>query len=175
MNPADIEQIKNVSVPITILNKAGTFSGSWNYVINNMDFVPDFAVLTSITSITDIQAENDPLKTPSKMCYVIRCTDFGTEPLCPLNCITSTVNMAITIPIKKHIQSLNFQLMQVSEIGTFVPYITASPTTTTVLPNFPYPYTIVGPNVVYKTITDDITIPWYANLTFDFVKLKSKK
>ena len=175
MNIGEIEKIKNISVPITILNKAGTLYTSWDYSINNLDFIPDFAILTSVASITDIQAESDLLKSPSKMSYAIVCNDFATEPICPFNCITSTVNMNITIPVKKFIQSLRFKLVQVSEIGTYVPPITSSPTTTVVLPNFPYPYSIVGPNVVYKTITDDITIPWYGSLTFDFVKLKSKK
>lgn len=174
MNIGEIEKIKNVSIPITILNQAGTISTTWDYVVNNMDFIPDFAVLTSVSSITDIQAESDTLKTPSKMSYSIVCNEFGTEPICPFNCITSTVNMNITIPIKKFIQSLRFQLVQVSEIGTFVPPITQSPTTLVVLPNFPYPYT-AGVGIVYKTISDDITIPWYGSLTFDFVKLKSKK
>ena len=175
MSLNEIEKIKNISVPITILNKAGTISTTWDYNINNIDFIPDFAILTSVSSITDIQAESDPLKTPSKMSYAIVCNDFATEPICPFNCITSTVNMNITIPIKKFIQSLRFQLVQVSEIGTYVTPITSSPTTTVVLPNFPYPYTIIGPNVVYQTISNDITIPWYGSLTFDFIKLKSKK
>ena len=175
MNFGDIEKIKNISVPIAILNKAGTLNTVFDYSINNLDFIPDYAILTSVTSITDIQAESDVLKTPSKTVYAIVCNNFATEPICPFNCITSTINMNITIPVKKFIQSLRFSLVQVSEIGTYVPPIVETPVTTVVLPNFPYPYAVVGPNVVYKTITDDITIPWYGSITFDLIKLKSKK
>lgn len=136
MSLQEIEKVRSVLIPATIVNGA-TLNTSWDFSINNMDFIPDYAILTSVHSITGGATNYQ---------FAITCFDMYPAPFISVPCANISYNVQTIIPIKKFVQNLKFQIGEVqtdNSIGAIDPV--------------------------------HVGTPWTINLTFDFVKLKSKK
>ena len=136
MNLGEIECCRSVIIPANIVTGA-TLKTSWTFNINNLDFVPDYAILTSVHSVTAAKTDYQ---------FAITCNDFYPNPFCSIPCDDLSYNVQTVIPLKKHIQQLNFQIGEVQTDNS------------------------IGPVDITHTST-----PWWISLSFDFVKLKSKK
>ena len=138
MNLSEIEYCRSVVIPANIVS-GGTIKPNWSFTINNLGFIPDYAILTSVHSITDVATNYQ---------FAIQCNDFYPEPFISIACADLSYNVQTVIPLKKPIQTLNFQISEVQTDNSLAPINPLGTSTST---------------------------PWWISLTFDFVKLKNKK
>jgi hypothetical protein len=136
MNLTEIECCRSVVIPANIVT-GGNVKPTWTFSINNLTFIPDYAILTSVHSVTAVKTDYQ---------FAITCNDFYPNPFCIVACDDVSYNVQTVIPLKKGIQQLTFQI---GEIQT--------------------------DNSVSSIDPTHISTPWFVSLTFDLVKLKSKK
>ena len=103
MNLSEIEFCRSVVIPANIVT-GGTLKSTWNFSINNLGFIPDYAILTSVHSVTAV---------PTEYQFVITCNDFYPNPFVVTGCDDVSYNVQTVIPLKKGIQQLNFQIQEV--------------------------------------------------------------
>ena len=120
MNIGEIDKCKSVVIPAYIVNGA-TIKTNWDFSINNMDFIPDYAILTSVHSLVGAS---------TNYVFAISCYDMYPNPFISVPCANVSYNVQTIIPLGKFIQNMKFQIGEVqpdNSIGEVNPVHVGTP------------------------------------------------